>query len=295
MIEKIFQKLLNLVYPNRKLEAKKIGKRVFCVNHDVFSHFEYSLKGTHSYEEVQHLNELTGFSARYGFCPQKGAVAFIGIPNPNADKNYFHEVDAYGEIHSNEEFEFQKYPEETARKIINYTVYGLNGINEIAPFVQFDKITSVCDSRYKDVYHSREYRVLKMKAKLEGTYTFYQTEKLANSQNRWAVDPSMAYATLEDGEHVAIMSFWYDRKDEASGFRDVWESGKSEPATKGITFLTDEQARDIRDFSIYLYDYNFFYVPKKAPAVVKLDRTLSPGFDFYDTPDGKDLRLSNFF
>ena len=43
----------------------------------------------------------------------------------------------------------------------------------------------------------------------------------------------------------------------------------------------------------YLYDYQFFYKPQQAPRVVKLDRTFVPGFDFYNTPDGKDLRLSN--
>lgn len=295
MIEKIFQKLLNIIFPNRKLEAKKIRRRLFLVTHDVLSSLEYSLKGSFSYEEVQHLNSLTGFSARYGFCPQKGPVAFIGIPNPNADKNYFHEVNSYGEIPSDEEFEFQKYPEETAKKIINYTVYGLTGINEITSLVQFDRIGTTCDSRYKDVNCSHEYRVLKMKAKLEGSYTFQQAENLTRNQERWSVDRSIAYATLEDGKHVAIMSFWYDQKDEVAGFRDVWESGKPEPATKNISFLTDEQAKDIRDFSIYLYDYTFFYVPKKATAISKLDRTLIPGFDFYDTPDGKDLRLSNFF
>lgn len=30
-------------------------------------------------------------------------------------------------------------------------------------------------------------------------------------------------------------------------------------------------------------------------CIVKIDRTFAPGFDFYDTPDGKDLRLSEKF
>lgn len=57
--------------------------------------------------------------------------------------------------------------------------------------------------------------------------------------------------------------------------------------------MTDKETIGIKDFSIYLYDYNFFYEPEKAPSIVKIDCTFAPGFDFYDTPDGKDLRLSD--
>lgn len=143
--------------------------------------------------------------------------------------------------------------------------------------------------------YSHEYRVLKMKCKLEGVYSFEEAEHFAKTQQRWAVDRGMAYATLENGEHIAIMSFWYEKKDEAAGFRDVWEKGQPEPPVQGITFMTDEEAAAIDDFSIYLYDYHFFYKPQQAPRAVKLDRTFAPRFDFYNTPDGKDLRLSNQF
>ena len=145
MIEKIFQRLLEKAYPNRNFEAVKIGKKIFTVSHDCIGSLTYSLQGTHSYEEVKKLNALTTYSARYGYCPGKGPIAIIGIPNPNADWGYFQEVSVLG----------------------------------------------------------------------------------------------------------------------------------------------------IKDFSIYLYDYNFFCKPENAPHIVKIDRTFAPGFDFYDTPDGKDLRLSN--
>lgn len=294
MIEKLFQKLLDKAYPNRKIKAGKIGKKFFRVTNDVFGSLEFSLKGAYSYDQVELLNSFIGGSTYYGFCPNKGPIAIIGIMNEKsaAHKKYFREVGAYGELYSNQEYELEKYPEETAKKIINYTVYGVIGMEKIAHLVQFDKITAVCDARYRDVYRSHEYRVLKMKAKLEGIYTFHQAENLAHNQQRWAVDRGMAYATLENGAHVAIMSFWYSKKDEVAGFRDVWETGEPEPATQSITFMTDEEAKDIRDFSIYLYDYDFFCNPKNGPAIAKLDRTFSSGFDFHDTPDGKDLRLS---
>lgn len=293
MIEKLFQKLLDKAYPNRKIKAVKMGRRIFQVTNDVFGSLEFSLKGDYSYDQVEHLNSFIGGSVYYGFCPNKGPIAIIGIMNAKAavNKKYFCEVGAYGELYSNQEYELERYPEETAKKIINYTVYGVIGMEKIAHLVQFDKITAVCDARYQDVYRSHEYRVLKMKAKLEGIYTFRQAENLAHNQQRWAVDRDMAYATLENGEHVAIMSFWYSKKDEVAGFRDVWENGEPEPTTQSITFMTDEEAKDIRDFSIYLYDYDFFCNPQNGPAIAKLDRTFSSGFDFHDTPNGKDLRL----
>lgn len=295
MIEKIFQKLLKKAYPDRNFEAVKIGRRIFTVSHDCIGSLTYSLQGTYTYEEVTKLNELTTYSARYGYCPGKGPIAIIGIPNPNADWGYFREVTAYGEIHTYEEFQFKSYSEEDAKHICNYTVYGLEGIEEIANLVKFNKINRVYDSRYNDV-ESHDLRVLKMKCELEGTYTFEQVETLAKNQECWAVDRAMAYATLENGKHIAIMSFWYDRKEEVLGFRDVWESGKNQPPVQKITFMTDEEAAEINDFSIYLYDYNFFYKhlcrTEKVPRTIKIDRTLVAGFDFYNTPDGKDMRLS---
>ncbi|MDO5569817.1 MAG: hypothetical protein Q4G04_06955 [bacterium] len=293
MIEKIFQKLLENAYPNRDFETVKIGKTLFTVSHDCIGSLTYSLQGTHSYEEVKNLNALTTYSARYGYCPEKGPIAIIGIPNANADWRYFKEVSAYGEITTYEDLEFKKYSIEDAKHIGNYTVYGIKGIEKVANLVKFDKINSVYDSRCEEVRFSHELRVLKMKCKLEGQYSFKEAETLTKNQQRWAVDRGMAYATLENGQHVAIMSFWYEKKNEATGFRDVWESKKTEPPIQKITFMTDEEAAAIKDFSIYLYDYNFFYKPEKAPHIVKIDRTFAPGFDFYDTPDGKDLRLSD--
>lgn len=295
MIEKIFEKLLKKTYPDRNLEAIKIGRRIFAVSHDCIGGLSYSLQGAYSYEEVKKLNEYTTYSARYGYCPGKGPIAIIGIPNSNADWGYFREVSAYGELHTYEDLKFIKYSNEDAKHIVNYTVYGLEGIEEIANFVKFNKINRVYDSRYNDV-KSHDCRILKMKCELEGNYSFKEVEILRQNQQCWAVDRGVAYATLENGEHVAIMSFWYDRKDEAIGFRDVWEKGKEKPPVQKITFMTEQEAQQINDFSIYLYDYNFYYKHlckyEKVPKTVKIDRTLVAGFDFYDTPDGKDMRLS---
>lgn len=290
MIEKIFQKLLKKIYPNRKLEVVKIGKNFFTVTHDCIGDLVYSLQGTYPYEDVKKLNQITQYYVRYGYCPKKGPIAIIGIPNQK-DWNYFNDVNAYGKVNSYEDFSFKEYTAEEAKNIGNYTVYGIKGIEELAANVRFDKINAVYDSRYREV-HDHEQRVLKMKVKLKGLFSFEEAEKLSITQQSWAVDHGMAYATLENGKHVAIMSFWYAKKDEALGFRDVWECGKVEPPVQKITFMTDEEAAGITDFSIYLYDYVFFYKPKREPKLEKIDRTLVPGYDFYDTPDGKDLRLS---
>ena len=291
MIKKIFQQLLKIKYPGRKFKVAKFGKKILTIIPDCLGDLNYSLQGYHSYKEVQKLNELTTYSSRYGYCYNIGPIAIIGIPNENVDWKYFNEVLAYGEMNFYEDIEFKEYSKETAEKISNYKVYGLLGIKKIADFVKFDKIKYIYDYRYKEVC-SHEHRVLKMKCKLEGLYSFKETEILAKEQQRWAVDRNMAYATLENNQHVAIMSFSYDRKDEVSGFRDIWETGNPEPPIQKITFMTNEEAMEIRDFSIYLYDYRFFYTPEKAPSISKIDRTFEPSFDFYDTNDGKDLRLS---
>lgn len=280
MFEKLFEQILRPRPINRD-------------DRNSFGDMSYSLQGTHSYEEVQKLNRLTAHSAVYGYCYGKGPVALIGIPAENVNCKYFKEVPAYGEITSKQEFEFEKYPDELAKQIDNYIVYGSNSIQRIADLVKFEKIHEIYDSRFREVRYSHKYRTLKMKCKLEGKYSFDEVEFWAKYQNRWAVDRGIAYATLENNEHIAIMSFWYDKKNEVSGFRDVWEYGKPKPATQKITFMTDEEAAKIKDFSIYLYDYSFLYAPQDvAPNVVKLDGTFTPGFDFYSTKDGKDLRLA---
>lgn len=295
MFRRLTQKLLQAAYPERNLEVTKIGKQLCVVYHDCLGYLDYSLQGRYSYKEVEKLNKLTQCSVRYGYCEEKGPIAIIGIPNERTNWKYFKEVAAYGEITTAEEFQIKEYEKETAKHIGNYMVYGLNGIEEIASFVKFDKISFAYDLRFKEVRISHEYRVLKMKAKLEGNYSFKEAENLANKQQRWAVDRGMAYATLEDGRHVAIISFWYEKRDEVAGFRDVWEYGKVEPPTQKITFMTDEEAASIEDFSIYLYDYQFYIDYQEGPHIVKLDRTFKPGFDFYSTPSDKDMRLFGQF
>ena len=295
IFEKIFQKILEITQPDRNLEAVKIGRKMYTVTHDSFERFDYSLQGKYSYEKVKELNELTDNFAVYGYCEKKGPVAIIGLSKLDDNARFFNEVSAYGEWHSLENYELKRYSEDVAKQISNYTVYGASGLKEIADFVKFEKINSAFDYRHIVARYSHEYRVLKMKAKLEGIYTFEEAKYLAKNQERWAIDRGIAFATLENGEHIAIMSFWYKKKDEVAGFRDVWEAGKAEPPVQKITFLTDEEASEIRDYSIYMYDYAFLYKMEDAPEIVKLDYSFEPGFDFYNTPDGKDLRLSKEF
>ncbi len=289
-----FQRMLDRIYPGRNMKAAVIKGKLVAVTRDSLGNLTYSLQGRYSYEEVKKLNQLTTYSVRYGYCPSKGPVAIIGIPNPDGDWRYFEEVVAYGEITSREELEFMKYSDEDVKRIESYTVYGLMGIEKIADLVKFDKINAAYDSRSDEVYDSYKLGVLKMKCKLQGQYSSKEVEIIAKEQY-WTNRRGVSYATLESGQHVAIISFEPESQHEGVSFRDVWESGKTEPPIQKITFMTNEDAASIKDFSIYLYDYRYPCKSKKLPSIIKIDRTFAPGFDFYDTPDGKDLRLSNQF
>ncbi len=294
MLEKIIQKLISTGFPDRDIEVVKTNEGISFIAHDTLRLF-YSLQGTYRYEEILQLNQLTGKNVQYGFCPGFGPTAIIGIDSPEANFKYLVSVSAYGEVPFSEHAEFNRYLDEDAKQVSNYTVYGTSKIEEIADFVKFDKIDFELDNRYKDAAISHEKRVLRMKCALDEQYTFKECKYIAAKQTYWAVDRSMAFATLENGKHVAIMSFSYDRRDEAIGFRDVWESRNEEPPAQKITFITDKEASKIEDFTIYLYDYSFFCIPDEIPHVAKLDRTFERYFDFYNTPDGKDLRFSNNF
>lgn len=302
MLNKILNKLLINVLkksnPERNIENFIIqGKRIFAVTpstNNTFSFVNYSLQGTYSYQTVNELNKHTNGLAKFGIIPGNGPTAIIGIQEWNSDIVFIEDFHGYGMRPVDRKFEFKEFSDEEAKHITNYTVYGDDGLDEIKDMVKFDIIDSILDSRKKDV-KSTEHRVLKMKIKIKGKFSYTEVQDLKEC---WCVDHGMAYGTLDNGEHVAIMSFWYARKNEVAGFRDVWEKGKTEPEVQNITLMEEKDAVNIRDFSFYLYDYGLYYdfVPTpREPLIEKRDRTLEPGFDFYDTPDGKDLRLSNNF
>ena len=298
MLKKFLDKLLinALKKSNQERDIEGFiiqGKRIFAIINNTFKYVHYSLQGTYSYQEVKNLNKHTNGVAKFGISPGNGPIAIIGIQEWNPNITFIEDVKEYGMRRSDRKFEFKEFSDEEAKHIANYTVYGYDGLDEIKDMVKFDKIASVLDSRKKDV-NSSEHRILKMKVKVKGKFSYTELHDL---KEFWAVDHGMAYGTLDNGEHVAILSFWYDRKDEVAGFRDVWEKCKPEPIIQKITLMDNEEAANISDFSFYLYDYGLYYdfVAHKEPPIEKKDRTLEPGFDFYDTPDGKDLRLTNNF
>lgn len=292
MIEKVFKKLQKHFFVPRSYTSVKINSNVFTLEDESLGHLTYSLQGSYSYKEVNELNSLTLQSAIFAYCKEKGPIAIIGLYPEKTNWKYFCEVCSYGEIIPTKEFEIKQYSENTAKRIKNYTVYGLSGIDKIANFVKFNKISSIYDSRYDDIRHSHKLRSLNVKGKFEGQYSFEEIEDFTKTQYRWFVDRVVTYATLETGEHIAIMSFHYERRNEISGFQDVWELGKAQPPIQKISFMTVEEAMKINIFSLYLYDYDFYSNPDIiVPKLMKLDRTLNPNFDFYDNTDGKDLRL----
>lgn len=287
---KLLEKLVQKVYPDRNFSVQKIGKRNFIVAHDIFSS-SFSLQGTYTYEEVIKLNELTTYSARFGYNSEFGPVALIGIPNREIEFAFFKDVWAYGYFSPEKEYDFEKYSDEEAKRIGNYTVFGMSKIKELAHLVKFNKISNSYDSRHK-IKREESYRVFNMEFMLDGKYTYQSAKALVSHDDFRMNGNSITFATVGKNMHVGMIGVWPSQIDMVAGFRDVWEYGCSEPEVQNITFLTDEEAKKIDDFVLYGYDCIFPSKFEKKYPIVRIDRTFSPCFDFYDTPDGKDFRLT---
>ena len=295
MIERILQNYLDSHYPNRDIQVLKTNGIYFIIVNDT-AIVSFSLKGTYRYEEVKELNKLTGGYVRYGFCPGDGPTALIGVPIRDGELPFVIDASPYGEFPYTHKMLFNQYCDEDAKQVANYTVYGLNGIEALADKVKFDKIHYTYDARYHEAVISHEKRVLKMNCKFDNEqYSFKECKYFASHQPYFAINHSVAFAILEDGRHIALPGFSYERKDEALGFRDVWESHCDEPPVLGITFMTNKEAARFDDFEIYIYDYSYLCSPELVPRLAKVDRTLGRYFDFCNTPDGKDLRLTGNF
>lgn len=291
MVKKLLEKLLKKAYPDRNMSVERLGRRMFIVTHDTLGTASLKLSGTYSYNEVVKLNEITTHSAKYGYCPQIGPVAIIGIPNPNYDFIYFNDVYEYGKVYpENDKYQFEKYSEEDAKNISNYTVFVNSGSELVECDLKFEKISAILDERHK-ITESHKYRVIEMKCQLEGKHSFKEIEKLIQHDDFRMMDRGVAYATLDSGQHIAIVSFWYDRKDEVAGFKDVWEYGKEEPEIQDINFMTKEEAEKFDDYLLYLYDYKLPHNLHGIIKIKKMDRTFDERFDFLDNSEHKDFRL----
>lgn len=282
-------------YSKRDIYMEKL-KKIFHF-HETIGCNTYLLNGLYSYDEVCKLNAITSYNAGYGYCFELGPIAFIGIPNPEYARKsgYFkYKVHSYGSSLDESEYYFKAYTDDDAKNIGNYTVYGLNGLRDIAKLAPISQMKYVYDSRYiaKDTNFPE---ILTMDCKLKGLYSYNDACLLAskNVLKKKLVleeEQSISFAELGNGKHIGILNMWSYQKELAHGFRDVWEYGCQMPETQLIHFLTEEKASNIQDFSLYVYMYHDSGILLDNHQVEKYDRTFDKKFNFI-LPDGNDCRL----
>lgn len=297
MLERVLTRMFQKMNPGRWAVAKRVGNRLVFVSQDTIGCNDYLLEGTYTYDEVVKLNNLTKYNAGFGFCKEIGPVAFIGVPNPvcASGSGYFHyKVMAYGTPFDESEYYFDAYDEDEAKKISNYTVYGLFGHEVVAEVAPIAQLNCVSDSRYK-AKESKEPRVFSMDCKLKGTYTYARAKILATGSIKdldgyGGEDHPILFAELEDGQHVGIINMWRGDIHLVRGFRDVWEYGAERPQAKLIRFLSKAEAMKYNDYTLYVYCYKCSGLGRDKYPIEKCDRTLDPRFNFH-LPDGTDYRL----
>lgn len=293
MLGKILKKMAKVVYPERDIRAEKIGGKII----DTTRYSNYLLKGTYSYDEVVKLNALTTYCAGFGFCSELGPIAFIGFPNPVCAQisGYFeYSVHAYGTPFDKKVCYFKAYPEETAKYIVNYTVYGLKGLIEVAKIAPIRQINYIYDSRF-EAKKSKNPKIFDMDCRLKGVYSYNEAKLLSTGtlkEKDWysREDHPIVFAIVGDGQHVGIINMWFSETELVRGFRDVWEYGAEEPETQTIRFLTNEEASKIKDFTLYIYRYSNSGLGMYKYQIEKYDRTLDKRFNF-QLADGSDYRL----
>lgn len=257
MLEKILTKMAKVVYPERDISVEKLGGRFFLHPRDTTGCNSFLLEGTYSYDEVVKLNALTTYSAGFGFCSELGPIAFIGIPNPVCAQGsgYFeYKVHAYGTPFDESEYYFKAYTEEEAKNIGNYTVYGLDGLREVASVAPISQMSYVYDSRFK-AKEAKNPRVFDMDCKLKGVYSYNEakllsTGTLKEKDGYSGEEHPIVFAIVGNGQHVGIINMWPSQTELVRGFRDVWEYGAEEPETQTISFLTKEEASKVKDFTL---------------------------------------------
>ena len=282
MLEKILTKMAKVVYPERDISVEKLGGRFFLHPRDTTGCNSFLLEGTYSYDEVVKLNALTTYSAGFGFCSELGPIAFIGIPNPVCAQRsgYFeYKVHAYGTPFDESEYYFKAYTEEEAKNIGNYTVYGLDGLREVASVAPISQMSYVYDSRFK----AKE-------AKNPRVFDMDQFGTLKEKDGYSGEEHPIVFAIVGNGQHVGIINMWPSEAELVRGFRDVWEYGAEEPETQTISFLTKEEASKIKDFTLYVYKYASSGKGRDKYQIERYDRTLDKRFKF-QLPDGNDYRL----
>lgn len=295
---KILKKLLEIVYPGRDINVEKIGKHFIIAQGDHVGCNDFILEGQYTYDQVMELNKMTGYSAGFGFCKELGPIAFIGVPNSRCVQasGYFdYDVQEYGDSIKNGEYYFEQLSDEDAKKIGNYTVYGMGDPRIFENTVSVKKLSLYKDYRYQRKDESKEgfnSNTLEMDIKLGGTYGFYEARKFAYGstgefKGASGEDVPIQFAIVGDNQPVGILGLWehYDN----SMFRDVWESNEEEPKAQPIRFISDEEAKKINQFKLYYFTPTHSF-GKKQYTVEKKDRMFDKDFNF-TMSDGTDYRL----
>lgn len=302
MLEKtklaILKKLLEKAYPGRDINVEKMGKHFIMTQGDTVGCNDFILEGQYTYNQVMELNKMTGYSAGFGFCKELGPIAFVGVPNSRCVQasGYFrYDVQEYGDSFKEDEYYFEQYSDEDAKRIGNYTVYGMGNPRILENAAPIKKLNKFYDYRYQRKDECKEgfnSDVLEMDIRLGGTYGFYEARKFAYGSTgeftgSSGEDVPIQFAIVGDNQPVGILGLWehYDN----SMFREVWGSNEEEPETQPIRFISDEEAKKINQFKLYYFKPTHSF-GKKQYVVEKQDRMFDRGFDFAMS-DGTDYRL----
>lgn len=296
---KILKELVEKANPGRDFNVQKIGNNFIITQGDTVGCRDFILKGQYTYDQVMKLNEMTGYSAGFGFCKELGPVAFIGVPNKNCVQQsgyFYYDVQEYGDSFKEDQYYFEQYSEEDAKKIGNYTVYGMGDPRIFENIVPIEKLKYFEDFRYKrkeEIWNDNfNPDVLEMDIRLGGTYSFKEARKFAYGttgkfEGASGEDVPIQFAIVGNNQPVGILGLWnhYDN----AMFRDVWGLKEKEPEKLPMRFLSDEEAKKISNFKLYYFIPTHSFGKKKF-TIEKIDRTLCKEFDFIMS-DGTDYRL----
>ena len=299
MLEKFLTIIAKKAYPDRDISVEKIGKNFFLHTDDNIGCNNYLLDGKYSYDEVVALNQLTGYYCGFGFCNELGPVAFIGVCNShlcNTSGYFEHVVHEYGTLINKNEYYFEVYSAEVAKKIINYTVYGSFGLKDVATKATVEKMNYIHDSRYKrkkNMGYNKEKKIIEMDIKLPGTYSFYDARLLATGTTKdkdsfSAEEYPIQFAVVDGNQYVGIINLLCEHRNDFK-FREVWEYGDEEPKLQEIRFLSKREAKKINKFNLYVYAYPTDLKTKTFP-IEKEDKSFDKRFTFH-LPNGTDYRL----
>ena len=295
---KVLKNILEKAYPRREYSVEKNWKFFISVQTNLVGCKDFILEGKYNYNQVMELNNMTGYSAGFGFCKELGPIAFIGVPNSDCVQNsgyFYYDVQEYGDSFKKGQYYFEQYSDEDAEKIGNYTIYGMGDPRIFNNAVPVKKVDTLYDFRYKRKDEFREgfnSDVLEMDIKLGGTYGFYEARKFAYGSTgeftgSSGEDVPIQFAIVGDRQPVGILGLRKHYNN--SMFRDVWGNNEDEPESQPIRFISDDEAKKINQFKLYYFTPTHSF-GRKQYVVEKRDRMFDKDFNFI-MDDGTDYRL----